>query len=495
MSTADCKRWIELADQAGLGEHLSTKDRAWLSHHASVCNECGSEAALYTSLREALGRPEMLVVPAQTVAQPAPRRLRWTLSACLALAAGVAVALGTHAHLRTRDSGASARPVAPPAMTAHIRFASGQARVGAMPAQAGQEIPQGEHISTGDAGLVCIGLANSVDVCLGSGSAATLARTDATQIVYLDKGTVMARLAHQAADRKFLVRTGSAEVQAVGTLFSVRLADDGTTRVRLHEGRLAVRATTHVSTDLAAPVQATIAQDIRVAPITHETGAEDKPLTDLFEVAGAESGTTLTINSKPADADVLIDNVAIGRTPISMFLTTPAHLRLSLQGYEPISDWIEIGDKPRVDLAFTLTEVPTPSVATHRPPVRHADVSPGRLLAQAQSLRAQGHYDACARLYRRLWSQFPQSEEAKVSMISLGELELVHAKSPAAALAAFNAYLQLGGPLEREARFGKLRALRMLDRREEADVESARFLRDFPASIQATILRQERHGR
>jgi hypothetical protein len=122
-------------------------------------------------------------------------------------------------------------------------------------------------------------------------------------------------------------------------------------------------------------------------------------------------------------------------------------------------------------------------------------ISPDQLLAKSQALRARGQYKACAQLYRRLWSEFPGSEEAKVSMISLGELELVHTKNPLAALDAFNAYLRLGGPLDREARFGKIRALRTLDRRGEADAETARFLRDFPTSIQAITLRREWHGK
>ena len=78
----------------------------------------------------------------------------------------------------------------------------------------------------------------------------------------------MARLDHQPVGRKFFVRTAGAELQAVGTRFSVHLSEDGNMRVRLHEGRLAVRAANRVSTDLVAPVQASIAQDIRVAPLS-----------------------------------------------------------------------------------------------------------------------------------------------------------------------------------------------------------------------------------
>jgi ferric-dicitrate binding protein FerR (iron transport regulator) len=521
MSAEDCQRWMDLADQAAVGDYLTEKDQGWLSQHASACSECGAERQFYTSLRDALGHPEMLVVPPQATASPirGPSSRR-PLFVGLALAASVAIAVGGHMVLR-RARPTSSLPS--PSMTAQVRFASGEAHLGLAPAQAGQPVPQGEHLSTGS-GLACIGIASSIDVCLDGASVATFALSDPKQIlVYLEKGTLMARLDHQPTGRKFVVRTAGSEVQAVGTRFSVHLADNGNTRVRLHEGRLAVRAASLVSTDLAAPVQASIAQDIRVAPIAPAATVEDKHLADLVEVARPESGASLRITSTPAGADVLLDNVAIGKTPISMFLAAAAHVRLSLQGYEPISDWIaceacglspqpsaagevdsarvptsiEVSDHPHIERAFTLTALPAAPPSEPPSPIRHlaSRVSPDQLLAKSQALRARGQYQACAQLYRRLWSEFPGSEEAKVSMISLGELELVHTKNPAAALDAFNAYLHLGGPLDREARFGKIRALRMLDRRGEAEAETARFLRDYPTSIQAITLRREWHGK
>lgn len=335
----------------------------------------------------------------------------------------------------------------------------------------------------------------------------------------------MARLDHQPVGRKFFVRTAGAELQAVGTRFSVHLSEDGNMRVRLHEGRLAVRAANRVSTDLVAPVQASIAQDIRVAPLSAAANGEDKLLADLVEVARVQGGASLMLASTPAGADVLLDNVAMGKTPLSMFLRASAHVRLSLQGYEPISEWIACeacglraqrgvtrgsGNSPkgttsneasvsgRIERTFTLTalEAAPPEDSGRPSHLRHgaAHNSPNLLLAKAQSLRARGQYKSCAQLYRRLWSEFPDSEEAKVSMISLGELELVRTSNPAAALDAFNAYLRLGGPLDREARFGKIRALRALDRRVEAGAETARFIRDYPSSMQAATLRRQANG-
>jgi hypothetical protein len=383
-------------------------------------------------------------------------------------------------------------------VTAQVRFASGDARLGLSPAQAGQKVPQGEHLSTGS-GLACLGMAGSVDVCLDAASVASFALGDPDQIlVYLEKGTLMARLDHQPSGRKFLVRTAGAEVQAVGTRFSVRLESDGRTRVRLHEGKLAVRAASRVTTDLVAPVQADIAEDIRVAPISPSEIGEDRPLADLVAVIRSDMGALVFLASTPMGADVLLDDVSIGRTPISMFLGKAAHVRVSTARHQPVSDWIEVHGQTRIERAFTLAALPEPpaqAVESPSPRPSGAHVSPGQLLAKAQSLRSRGQYQACARIYRRLWSEFPGSEEAKVSMVSLGELELVQRKSPGSALAAFNAYLRLGGALDREARFGKIRALRALDQRQAVQVETARFLSDYPTSTQAATLRQRAEGK
>ena len=49
----------------------------------------------------------------------------------------------------------------------------------------------------------------------------------------------------------------------MGTRFSVGISDDGQTQVRLHEGKVTVRAANHVASDSAAPVQARVGDDIR----------------------------------------------------------------------------------------------------------------------------------------------------------------------------------------------------------------------------------------
>lgn len=497
MSSADCERWVELSDQAAVEQELSSRDQAWRVRHARTCAECGREAALYSSLRDAVGRPERLVVPSPA---PRPRARRSTLHIAMltmvALAASIAVVAGI---ARSRGSHTNAPPVVEePSLSAHVLFSSGSARLGAAPIQAGQSVKRGERIDTDD-GLACVAIADSITVCLDAMSVATVSLADPRQtIVYLEKGRLLARLDHQPAGRTFLVRTSQAEVQAVGTRFSVGISEDGQTQVRLHEGKLAARAASHVTSDLAAPVQAQVGDDIRLAPLPPTAGQDDQVLSNLSMLPRTGARAIARLASIPAGADVSVDNVAMGRTPVSTVLTADAHVRLAMAGYVPVNEWISPAASATIERTFALAALAGSRETPDRPARAHrgqAGPPPSQLLATAQTLRARGAYEECARMYRRLWAQFPGSEESKVSMVSLGELELGKRNAPTAALEAFSAYLRTGGALDREARYGRIRALRALGRDGDADAESATFLRDYPTSVQSATLRRRVHER
>lgn len=98
-------------------------------------------------------------------------------------------------------------------------------------------------------------------------------------------------------------------------------------------------------------------------------------------------------------------------------------------------------------------------------------------------LTARGGGDTAAAMatFKALERRFPESPEAIVSYVSLGTL-LLDRGEPAAAVAAFNDYLQAApyGDLAREALAGKRRALAAAGLREEAETVNRELEGRFP---------------
>lgn len=110
------------------------------------------------------------------------------------------------------------------------------------------------------------------------------------------------------------------------------------------------------------------------------------------------------------------------------------------------------------------------------------------LLARARALRAEGDLGGAAQAYERLIDAHPRSALALAGLLSLGEVQLERGRARAA-LAAFDRYLRRSGPLAEEASFGRIRALRALDRDTAADAATEAFLRRWPRSAYAGKLR------
>ncbi len=110
------------------------------------------------------------------------------------------------------------------------------------------------------------------------------------------------------------------------------------------------------------------------------------------------------------------------------------------------------------------------------------------LLTRARALRAKGDLGGAAQAYERLVEAHPRSALALAALLSLGEVQLERGRARAA-LAAFDRYLKRSGPLAEEASFGRIRALRALDRDAAADAATAAFLRRWPRSAYAAKLR------
>lgn len=106
----------------------------------------------------------------------------------------------------------------------------------------------------------------------------------------------------------------------------------------------------------------------------------------------------------------------------------------------------------------------------------------------ANAARRRGDSATARSLYRALQSTYPNSPEARMSLVSMARLELDRGDA-SAALSGFDAYLRGGGDLREDALVGRARALERLGRQaEEADAWTA-LVRAFPASAHAPYAR------
>ena len=113
------------------------------------------------------------------------------------------------------------------------------------------------------------------------------------------------------------------------------------------------------------------------------------------------------------------------------------------------------------------------------------------MLEQVRELRRAGRVREAVVVYKQLISGYPDSPYAGTARLALGQLYLGAATDPAAALRAFDAYLERSGPLAEEAAHGRIFALRRLHRDRDARLATERFLADYPASSYADELRRQ----
>lgn len=135
-------------------------------------------------------------------------------------------------------------------------------------------------------------------------------------------------------------------------------------------------------------------------------------------------------------------------------------------------------------------QAPSASSATRaKPPVRGVEPShPRDTLEYARSLRAAGDSRGAAEVYRKIHAEAPQSPSGRAALVSLGEL-LLSLGDPHGALSAFDSYLVGNGTLTQEAAFGRVRALRALNRPLDEQRAIERFLAAYPDAPQSRVLR------
>lgn len=148
-----------------------------------------------------------------------------------------------------------------------------------------------------------------------------------------------------------------------------------------------------------------------------------------------------------------------------------------------------LAEAPRASASSAATppvqlQAPPPT-PTDRRPTRVAPVaSAGEMLAAARALANAKATSRALAAYEALRRAHPESAEAHAANVSIGELQLRRRRF-AAALTAFGRYLERGGALAEEARWGRVRALDGLGRAAARDTAIEALLAAHPGTIYA----------
>jgi hypothetical protein len=153
------------------------------------------------------------------------------------------------------------------------------------------------------------------------------------------------------------------------------------------------------------------------------------------------------------------------------------------------------GALPQKQIAIVDASVPHPRRRAAPGRVAIAPVMAGEpalsaatMFADANATRRRGDLRAALSVYQALRRQFPETSEARLSAISMGDV-LLDLRSPGRALEAYGDYLveNASGSLREEALFGRTRCLRALDRG-PAELDTWRaLLAEFPRSAYASL--------
>jgi TolA-binding protein len=204
-----------------------------------------------------------------------------------------------------------------------------------------------------------------------------------------------------------------------------------------------------------------------------------KPRAKTTSVPKNQSATKAEGNAFAVPTPAPIDET---QTPLKPDAIVPASARLHARGSERSPRHLAIAATPSLDIQ------PPPDQKPRGDGVHEA-------FSRAVAARQQGRLHDAIDAFRALQSRFPETPEALVAWVSLGDLHL-RGGDAVAALAAFETYLRnsASGTLFPEALAGKARALAALGRKQESEALWSELARRFPGSPYARrAAASERH--
>lgn len=328
-----------------LGGRLHPEAAQWIGAHVTGCRRCTERVRRIEAVREALEPPAIPPFQLQRDVTAVRRRLAAPRRRppLLWASAGLTLAVACAGVLMFLGRGPAPRPVAQPVpLQVHARSGAAGLEVGDehQVLEANVQVPSGGRVRVeagsrvaarwGSARLVAQGGRRGADLRLEASEAAT-------RRLRLERGRVVLDVDPLVAGQRLEVLTSDATVSVRGTVFFVEKTDEGTT-VAVSRGRVRV-----ASRGRAVDVQA----GFRLGP----AAVEPVPMSDedhaAFEEAtawrGTAAGEPLDVLADVAGAEVWVDGVPQGRTPLSMTVPPGVHtVRVAARGRLPLEQRVGV---------------------------------------------------------------------------------------------------------------------------------------------------------
>jgi tetratricopeptide (TPR) repeat protein len=521
-TTEDCNRVRDLWDQETAGKVLSNSEAAFVGEHFRDCPDCLFEAETIKAMRaygpegcppftyDDIARrrwiDETLSLSASKAKDAGHQKSRAKLRLTLIAAAVAAIVIVFYAFLAINLKEAAVTPAAVEAFASkdklntvapgpggRVLLSSGNARMEKGGIDLGSSIAEGAALSV-DTGSAVVDLSSGINVFLYGETSARISRFDSAEIeVTLLAGRLLGLVDPDREGPSFSVATSMGKVHVTGTVFSVT-ADREKVRVGVLRGKVRLVEKGSKSRSVGVGEAAELGKSgLSSASAQEENDA--RAALRLLDILAPADKASINIKSLPEGAAVTVDSTAVGETPLVAFIR-PGHreIELRMEGRAPVRELLEIGKGDEISRVFDLD---ASDEGEEKPDYRGSgrrantpSINPSNMLAWAQKLRAKKDWQRSADAYEELIAKYPQSLEAKTSLISLGGIHLEHLGKPAKALSYFDKYLTRSktGTLAQEAAYGRAKALGALGRRTEEAAALEKFLNDFPGAVQTKMI-------
>ncbi len=351
----------------------------------------------------------------------------------------------------------------------------------------------GDRLKSGD-GRFVVDLGTGVRLYLVARTEVEITRLNSADMeVHLVSGRIIVSIDPMRSGPQFAVSTEEGTVVAKGTVFSVETTADSV-RVGVMRGEVSLEEKGGSVKTIGLGQSVVMGRPV-VAGLCAQAEEEAQSVLRMLDMLTSSDPARMYLRSLPVGAVVSVDKVTIGRTPLFAAIRAGHRaLDLEMEGRAPVRELVELGRGTEISRVFALEEFVDAEVATtiesSRPSgVRAVRATPSELLAGAQGQRASRNWKGAAKIYSELIRAYPDSVEARTSLISLGVIQLDHLGQPGKALGSFGRYLSSSrsGALAQEAAWGKTRALRKLSRKQAEEKALGEFLHNFPGAIQAPM--------